>query len=93
MTIIITIANPWPAVAIAEEQFGPNNVEVTLKLVENEVNFSRLSVFPSEDVRMTGNMSVQLTIPYNVRRNVSISVCNQPPINVAELYYSIGNDH
>ena len=81
------IANPWPAVSIADEQFGPKDVKVTLRWVENEVNFSRLSVFPPADVRMTGNMSVQLTIPYNAQHNVSISVCSQPPINVAELYY------
>ena len=82
------IANSWPALSIADQQFGPNNVKVTLKWVENEVNFSRLSVFPSVDVRMTGNMTVQLTVPYDVQHNVSISVCSQPPTKVAELYYS-----
>ena len=84
---MIAIANPWP-VSITDEQFGANNVQVTLKWVQNEVVFS--SVLPAADVRLIGNMSVQLTIPYNVLHNVSVAVCGQSPTKVAELYYRLG---
>ena len=78
-------ANPRPTVSITDEQIGPNNVSVTLKWVQKGVTFS--SVRPPADLRLTENMSAQLTIPYNVQHNVSIAVCSQPPVKVAELYY------
>lgn len=82
----MTVANPLPTLSIADEKFGPSNVKVTLKWDQREVNFS--GVLPLADVRLTGNMSVQLTIPYGVPHNVSVSVCSQPPTKVTELYYS-----
>ena len=66
------IANSWP-ISITDEQFEVNNVQVTLRWVQREVAFS--SVLPAADVRLIGNMSVQLTIPYNILHNVSVTVC------------------
>ena len=64
---------------------------VTFKWVQEGVTFS--SVRPPVDLRLTGSMSAQLTIPYDVQHSVSIAVCSQPPIKVTELYYGIGSNH
>ena len=82
----MAVVNSRPTVSIADEQFGPNNVNVTLRWDQKELNFS--GVLPPAELRLTGNMSVQLTIPYDIQHNVSFAVCSQPPTKVAELYYS-----
>ena len=72
--------------AIIDEYFGANNVTLTLEWFENEVVFN--SVFPPAYVRLIGNRSVQLTIPYNIEHNVSATICGQPSHEAVKLYYS-----
>ena len=72
---------------ISEEQFGANNITVTLEWFQNEVAFN--NVLPPAFVRLTENRSVQVTIPYNIEHNVSVAVCGQPSPEVTKLYYSM----
>ena len=70
---------------ISDEYFGANSVTVTLEWFKDEVVFN--SVHPPASVRSLGNRSVQLTIPYNIEYNVSVTVCGQPSPEAIKLYY------
>ena len=70
---------------ISDECFGANNVIVTLEWFKDEVVFN--SVLPPASVRSVGNRSVQLTIPYNIEHNVSVTVCGRPSPETIKLYY------
>jgi hypothetical protein len=61
---------------ISDERFGANNVIiVTLEWFQNEVVFN--NVLPPAAVRLVGNRSVQLIIPYNIEHNVTVAICGQ----------------
>ena len=83
--LIIQAAAMIPMLMISDEHFGANNVRVTLKWFQNGVVFN--NVLPPASVRSMGNSSVQLTIPYNVERNVSVAICGQPSPEAIKLYY------
>ena len=72
---------------ISDEQFGEQNVTVTLvsEWFQNEVVFNNV---PPASVRSVGNRSVQLTIPYNIEHNISFAICGQPLPEAIKLYYS-----
>ena len=71
---------------ISEESFGANNVAVTLEWFQDGVVFN--DVLPPALVRLTGNKSVQLTIPYNIEHDVRFAVCGQPSPEAIKLHYS-----
>jgi hypothetical protein len=71
---------------ISDEHFGANYVTVTLEWFKDGVVFS--NVLPPASVRLVGNKSVQLTIPYNIEYTVTVAVCGQPSPEVIKLYYS-----
>ena len=65
--------------ASISEKFGSDHIIVTLELSgESRVSYS-VSAVPHVDVVVTGRTSVQLTVPYNIQHNVSIttSLCRQ----------------
>ena len=76
--------------AISDEQFGEQNVTITLvsEWFQNEVVFNSVHVLPPASVRSVGNRSVQLTIPYNIEHNVNIAICGKPSPEAIKLYYS-----
>ena len=74
------------SMVITDEQFGANNVTVTLEWSQDEVVFN--NVRPPASVRSMGNSSVQLTIPYNIEHSISVAICGQPSPEAIKIHYS-----
>jgi hypothetical protein len=79
----------FPMLIIDEEHFGANNITVTLEWFQNGVVFN--NVHPPASVRLVGNRSVQLTIPYNIEHNVSVATCGRLSPEPIKLHY--GKSH
>lgn len=55
------------------EEFGADNVTVTVEWTQEEGAIYRIIIVPQEPMTFTGDSSIQLTLLYNINYSVSVA--------------------
>ena len=84
-----------PTAIITSEEFGSDNVTITVEWTLEEGATYQIIVVPQISINFTGGSSIQLILPYNINYNLSLETalpCHQTHSYV-RLFYGKFNDY
>ena len=78
------------SVKITSEQYGANDVQVSVKLARRKYMTCNVSIYPHVPMNFTGSTSFHVTLLYNTKYNLSVegkALCRENRTTHMELHY------
>ena len=83
-------------IVVTSEEFGADNVTVTVEWTQEECTMYQITIVPQIPVPFTGESSIQLILPYNTNYNLSVEAalpCQHQAHSHVLLFYGEFNDN
>ena len=83
-------------IAVTSEEFGADNITVTVKWTQEEGVTYQIIVVPQIPINFTGESSIQLILLYNINYNLRVETalpCQRQAHSHVQLFYGEFNDY